>query len=63
MATSDEVDATRQALVSRGRRFVWHDTLDDALREGCARTSAGDLILLVGAQGMNEGKAILNAEQ
>lgn len=61
MATGDEVDATRQALVSRGRRFVWHDTLDDALREGCARTSAGDLILLVGAQGMNQGKAILNA--
>ena len=65
MATDDEVDATRQALVSRGRRFVWHDALHDALREACARTKAGDLIVLVGAQGMNEGKAILamlNAE-
>ena len=56
MATDEEVDATRQALVSRGRRFVWHDALHDALREACARTKAGDLIVLVGAQGMNEGK-------
>jgi UDP-N-acetylmuramoyl-L-alanyl-D-glutamate--2,6-diaminopimelate ligase len=61
MPTADEVDATRQALVARGRRFVWHDTLDDAIQDACARASAGDLILLVGAQGMNEGKALLNS--
>jgi UDP-N-acetylmuramoyl-L-alanyl-D-glutamate--2,6-diaminopimelate ligase len=62
MPTADEVDVTRQALVSRGRRFVWHDELGNALRDAYARTSAGDLILLVGAQGMNEAKAMLNAD-
>jgi len=59
MATAEEVDVTRQALVARGRRFVWHDGLDDALRDAYARTSAGDLILLIGAQGMNDARAIL----
>ena len=61
MATAEEVDVTRQALVARGRRFVWHDALGDALRDTRARTKAGDLILLVGAQGMNDGKTILGA--
>jgi UDP-N-acetylmuramoyl-L-alanyl-D-glutamate--2,6-diaminopimelate ligase len=54
-----EIDATRQALVSRGRRFVWHEALADALSEALQRTSPGDLLLLVGAQGMNEAKALL----
>jgi UDP-N-acetylmuramoyl-L-alanyl-D-glutamate--2,6-diaminopimelate ligase len=54
-----EVDATRQALVSRGRRFVWHDTLAAAVREALDRTSIGDLIVLVGAQGMNAGQSML----
>ncbi len=56
MPTAEEVDVTRQALVARGRRFVWHDGLGDAIRDAYARTKAGDLILLVGAQGMNDGK-------
>jgi UDP-N-acetylmuramoyl-L-alanyl-D-glutamate--2,6-diaminopimelate ligase len=54
-----EIDATRQALVARGRKFVWHDYLDEALRDALQRTRAGDLIVLVGAQGMNEGKRVL----
>jgi UDP-N-acetylmuramoyl-L-alanyl-D-glutamate--2,6-diaminopimelate ligase len=54
-----EIDATRQALVSRGRRFVWQEALADALTEALQRTSAGDLLLLVGAQGMNDAKALL----
>jgi UDP-N-acetylmuramoyl-L-alanyl-D-glutamate--2,6-diaminopimelate ligase len=54
-----EIDATRQALVSRGRRFVWHEALADALIEALERTSPSDLILLVGAQGMNEAKSLL----
>ena len=61
MATAEEVDVTRQALVARGRRFAWHDGLGDALRDACARTKPGDLIVLVGAQGMNAGKALLSA--
>ena len=59
--TAEEVDVTRQALVARGRRFVWHDGLGDAIRDACARTKAGDLIVLVGAQGMNDGKTLLGA--
>ena len=62
MATAEEVDVTRQALVARGRRFVWHDGLGDAIRDARARTSAGDLLVLVGAQGMDGAKAMLNAE-
>jgi hypothetical protein len=50
MPTAEEIDVTRQALVARGRRFVWHDELEDAIRDACARTTAGDLILLVGAK-------------
>jgi UDP-N-acetylmuramoyl-L-alanyl-D-glutamate--2,6-diaminopimelate ligase len=60
--TAEEVDATRQALVSRGRRFVWHDALADAIRDALARTKSGDVIVLVGAQGMNDAKEILKAE-
>jgi len=57
-----EIDAARQTLVARGRRFVWHDALDDALRDALNRTSAGDLVVLVGAQGMNRGKALLQKQ-
>ena len=55
------MDVTRQALVARGRRFVWHDGLGDAIRDVSARTKAGDLMCLVGAQGMNDGKTLLGA--
>jgi UDP-N-acetylmuramoyl-L-alanyl-D-glutamate--2,6-diaminopimelate ligase len=58
-AQAAEIDAARQALVERGRRFVWHDTLDGAMHEAIARTSPGDLLVLVGAQGMDDGKRIL----
>jgi UDP-N-acetylmuramoyl-L-alanyl-D-glutamate--2,6-diaminopimelate ligase len=58
-AQPGEIDAARQALVSRGRRFVWHDELRPALTDAIDRTRAGDLILLVGAQGMNDAKELL----
>jgi UDP-N-acetylmuramoyl-L-alanyl-D-glutamate--2,6-diaminopimelate ligase len=58
-ATPPEIDAARQALVSKGRRFAWHDALGDAAREALERTLPGDLLVLVGAQGMNEGKKAL----
>ena len=61
LPTAEEVDVTRQALVARGRRFVCHDSLADAIRDVSARTKAGDLIVLVGAQGMNDGKTLLGA--
>jgi len=62
-AAPGEIDATRQALVSRGRRFVWHDALSGALRETFERTGAGDLIVLLGAQGMNDAKRLLGLER
>jgi UDP-N-acetylmuramoyl-L-alanyl-D-glutamate--2,6-diaminopimelate ligase len=62
-AVPAEIDATRQALVSRGRRFVWHDALSGALREAFERTAAGDLIVLLGAQGMNDAKRLLGLER
>jgi UDP-N-acetylmuramoyl-L-alanyl-D-glutamate--2,6-diaminopimelate ligase len=58
-ATAAEIDATRQALVARGRRFVWHENLEDALAEAVNRTPVDGLIVLVGAQGMNEAKNLL----
>jgi UDP-N-acetylmuramoyl-L-alanyl-D-glutamate--2,6-diaminopimelate ligase len=58
-ATDAEIDATRQALVSRGRRFIWHDALESAMHEALDRTRAGDVVMLVGAQGMNRGREIL----
>jgi len=58
-----EIDAARQALVARGRRFVWHETLADALAEAMQRTAAGDLIVLLGAQGMNEAKNLLRPDR
>ncbi|HXW08185.1 MAG TPA: Mur ligase family protein [Vicinamibacterales bacterium] len=54
-----EIDATRQALVSRGRRFIWHDALASAVQDALVRTAPGDLIVLVGAQGMNRGREFL----
>jgi UDP-N-acetylmuramoyl-L-alanyl-D-glutamate--2,6-diaminopimelate ligase len=57
--SGEEVDATRQALVMRGRRFVWHDTLEASLRDALERTGSGDLIVLVGAQGMSHGREML----
>lgn len=55
-ASALEIDAAREALAERGRRFVWRDTLRDAMHDAGDATRAGDLIVLVGAQGMNEGR-------
>ena len=54
-----EVDVARQAFVERGRRFVWHDALDAAAHEALRRSQRGDLVVLLGAQGMNDGRAML----
>jgi len=56
-----EVDAARQAFVERGRRFVWHDSLKTAAGEALRRSQAGDLLVLLGAQGMNDGRRLLQA--
>jgi UDP-N-acetylmuramoyl-L-alanyl-D-glutamate--2,6-diaminopimelate ligase len=51
-----ELAAARDALIAAGRPFVEHDTLDGAIRDALERTTTGDLIVLIGAQGMNGGK-------
>jgi UDP-N-acetylmuramoyl-L-alanyl-D-glutamate--2,6-diaminopimelate ligase len=54
-----EVDAARQAFVERSRRFVWHDSLEAAAGEALRRSQPGDLLILLGAQGMNDGRRML----
>jgi UDP-N-acetylmuramoyl-L-alanyl-D-glutamate--2,6-diaminopimelate ligase len=60
-ATASEVDAARQALVTRGASFVWHDTLGAAIDEAVSRSTAGDLLVLAGAQAMDRGKELLGS--
>lgn len=57
--TTDEVDATRQAFAEHGQPIAWFDALEAAARDALAHTRPGDLIVLVGAQGMNDGKRLL----
>jgi UDP-N-acetylmuramoyl-L-alanyl-D-glutamate--2,6-diaminopimelate ligase len=60
-ATAEEVDATRQAFTERGVRFIWHDSLRAAINEAIDATGAGDVIVLIGAQGMDEAQGLLSA--
>ena len=60
-ATADEIDAARQAFIERGQAIDWWDALDDAAAAAVRYTGPGDLIVLVGAQGMNEGRRLLEA--
>jgi UDP-N-acetylmuramoyl-L-alanyl-D-glutamate--2,6-diaminopimelate ligase len=57
--TPEEADAAKQSLQKRGRQFVWEETLTGAARAAMAATRPGDLIVLVGAQGMDGGKSCL----
>ena len=61
-ATAEEIDAAREPFREHGVAIEWHDTLRAAIRAAAAQTGAGDLIVLIGAQGMNEGKRILLEE-
>jgi UDP-N-acetylmuramoyl-L-alanyl-D-glutamate--2,6-diaminopimelate ligase len=58
LPSAAEIDAARGALEERGRPVIWHDSLKDAMRAAAGQTRAGDLVVLVGAQGMNEGKRL-----
>ena len=59
-ATPEEVDATRQALAERGARASSGTTrCARPSREAMDRTEPGDLIVLVGAQGMDDGKELI----
>ena len=57
--TADERDATAAAFRERGVRPTWHETMRAAMEDAGAATGAGDLIVLIGAQGMNAGREAL----
>ena len=57
--TPHEREAARSAFRERGVEPVWHETMHGAMRDVAAETSSGDLIVLVGAQGMDAGRAEL----
>jgi UDP-N-acetylmuramoyl-L-alanyl-D-glutamate--2,6-diaminopimelate ligase len=61
-ATAGEIDAARLAFREGGTGVEWHDTLQAAMRAAAAHTRPGDLVVLIGAQGMNEGKRMLLEE-
>ena len=59
VVAAEEIDAARAAFAARGRSVHWCDALADAVRQAMELTRPGDLIVLVGAQGMNDGQALL----
>jgi UDP-N-acetylmuramoyl-L-alanyl-D-glutamate--2,6-diaminopimelate ligase len=61
-ATAEEIDAARFGLLECGCGADWYETLRGAVRAALDRTRPGDLIVLVGAQGMNEGKRLMLEE-
>lgn len=58
---SAERDAFLGELRRKGCGFEHHERLEEAIGRVVERTGAGDLVLLLGAQGMNRGAAILRA--
>jgi UDP-N-acetylmuramoyl-L-alanyl-D-glutamate--2,6-diaminopimelate ligase len=56
----EEVDAVRTALQQKGRAFEFSPGLASAMTLVSERSQRGDLIVLAGAQGMNEGKRLLD---
>ena len=58
-AADAEIDAARRSLATRGVGFSWHERLRSAMEMVAAASHPGDLVLLLGAQGMDEGAALL----
>ena len=60
LATPEEIDSTRRAFAEADRPIEMFDRLAEAAGAALGQTTAGDLIVLVGAQGMNEGRRLLD---
>ena len=58
-AAPEEIDAARSGFTSHGCPLGWHDTLAEAIRDVAELSRRGDLVLLIGAQGMNAGARLL----
>lgn len=59
--TADEADAARNAFRSRGLAPVWHETMRAAMEDVARHSRPGDLVVLIGAQGMDAGRETLEA--
>lgn len=59
--TPEEIDAVKRTLELKGRPHAFHSTLAAAMRDVAARSHSGDLVVLTGAQGMNQGARLLAA--
>jgi UDP-N-acetylmuramoyl-L-alanyl-D-glutamate--2,6-diaminopimelate ligase len=57
----DERDAALDAISSRGQKYVFEPGLDAAVRMALDATAPGDLLLLLGAQGMDKGRELLSS--
>jgi UDP-N-acetylmuramoyl-L-alanyl-D-glutamate--2,6-diaminopimelate ligase len=57
--TSEERDATLRVLRERGVPFDFQPRLADAVRDALDGVEGDDLVLLLGAQGMDAGAAMV----
>jgi UDP-N-acetylmuramoyl-L-alanyl-D-glutamate--2,6-diaminopimelate ligase len=61
VVTDEERDAALDAIASRGQECVFEARLDQALRMALDATRPGDLILLLGGQGMDRGRELISS--
>jgi UDP-N-acetylmuramoyl-L-alanyl-D-glutamate--2,6-diaminopimelate ligase len=61
VVTDEERDAALEAIAARGQPYVFEPRLDAAARIAMEATAPGDLILLLGAQGMDQGRELLSS--
>lgn len=57
----EEIEAFRRPLEREGVRWTEHERLDTAVRAALSAADEGDLVLLLGAQGMDEGADVAQA--
>jgi UDP-N-acetylmuramyl tripeptide synthase len=57
--TDQEQSVFSETLLANSVPFTFRETLRGALSEAVARAEAGDLVLLLGAQGMDPARDIL----
>jgi UDP-N-acetylmuramoyl-L-alanyl-D-glutamate--2,6-diaminopimelate ligase len=63
LVSDEERDAALDAVTSRGGTYVFEPRLDAAVRMALEATAPGDLILLLGAQGMDRGRELISSAQ
>jgi UDP-N-acetylmuramate--alanine ligase/UDP-N-acetylmuramoyl-L-alanyl-D-glutamate--2,6-diaminopimelate ligase len=59
--TPEERKVFFDTLNENGIEFIHYDDLCDCLRETCAKADKGDIILLIGAQGMDPAESLLKS--